>query len=519
MRTTWRTVFVLAVCVLAWSWWAAAAEPNEPRAPARAPRDAQAAIIPTTGLIDDALLYSIRRRTEIALSGGADYLLYEISTYGGLVDAADAIAKYLIQQVSPRGHTVAYITTEAISAGALLSVSCRDIIMQEHTTIGDAAPIAMGSRLEGVEREKAESFVRAAFQRAAEANGYPPLLLRAMVTMQTEVHAVRNLDTGEYELFEAGNLPQDANEYDVQGARQVVSANQLLTLTASQALEYGVARAMVSDRNGALAFLEKRDGVTFTDEPLVLETTWSEQMVSWLNSPAVMAVLVMLALLGVYIEFSTPGFGLAGIVAVICLAIIVGSKYLVGLANWMEIAVLFIGILLLLIEIFVLPGFGVAGILGILGILLGLFGMLLRTLPGELPWPQTPWDWQRLSSGVVSLALGFTGFLVAAWLLSRFLPKLRFASGLVLVPAVPPSERGVSQVSMTAPPQTSGLGIRVGDVGEVVAKLRPAGKARFADAVVDVVATGEFLDKGVRVEIIEIKGSRVVVRKLMMDDG
>ena len=148
-------------------------------------------------------------RTESALHEGADYLIYEISTYGGAVDAADDIAKYLIQKVAPRGHTVAYVATEAISAGALISVSCRDIIMQENTTIGDAAPITLGGTLEGVEREKAESFVRAAFLRAAEANAYPPLLLQAMVTMQIEVYRVRNLDTGKDEFFEGDNLPTD----------------------------------------------------------------------------------------------------------------------------------------------------------------------------------------------------------------------------------------------------------------------------------------------------------------------
>ena len=101
----------------------------------------------------------------------------------------------------------------------------------------------------------------------------------------------------------------------------------------------------MKDRAEALAFLAQRDGVVFTGEPKVLETSWSEQMVSWINSPGVMAVLVMLALLGVYVEFSTPGFGLAGIVAVICFAIIVGSKYLVGMANWVEILLLLVGIL------------------------------------------------------------------------------------------------------------------------------------------------------------------------------
>lgn len=384
--------------------------------------------------------------------------------------------------------------------------------MQTNTTIGDAAPITLGGKLEGVEREKAESFMRAAFQRAAEANGYPPLLLKAMVTAQIDVFRVRNLQTGRYEFFEGDRLPQDPNLYDVKGAEEIDGKEELLTLTAPKALEYGIARAVVGNRAEALAFLAKRDGVAFAGEPQVLETTWSEELVSWLNSPGVMAVLVMLALLGVYIEFSTPGFGLAGIVALICFATIVGSKYLVGMANWVEILLLFIGVLLLLVEIFVLPGFGIAGILGIIGILLGLFGMLIRNPPDELPWPETTGDWQSLSSGAISLAIGFAGFLVLAWIASRYLPRLRFMSGLVLEPNPTPSG-GPGRVSMTAPPESVESGVCVGDVGEVVAKLRPAGKARFGDALVDVVATGEFLDKGTRVEIIAINGSRVVVKR------
>jgi membrane-bound serine protease (ClpP class) len=511
MKMTRRMISVVLLCgPMAVLTMATVGEPN---LPARAPREVKAAVIPCKGMIDDALFYSIKRRTDIAVRSGAQYFIYEIQTYGGMVDAADSIAKYLIQKAAKRGHTVAYVTTEAISAGALVSVSCQDIIMQENTTIGDAAPITMGGTLEGVEREKAESFVRAAFQRAAEANGYPELLLRAMVTMQIQVYRVRNLQTGQYEFFEGDALPKDPNRYDVQGAQEIVGKDELLTLTASRALEYGVARAVVNDHGEALAFLEQRDGVRFVAEPEVLEPSWSEHMVSWLNSPAVMAILFMLALLGLYIEFSTPGFGLPGLVAVIAFAILLGSKYLVGMANWVEIVLLFIGILLLLVEIFVLPGFGIAGFLGIGCILIGLFGMLIRNAPDELPWPETAGDWQSVSSGVVALMLGFGGFVILAWILSRYLPRLPFLSALILTPAVPSAGGGGAQVGLTAPPESTGAGIRVGDVGEVTARLRPAGKARFGDALVDVVATGEFLDRGVKVRIISINGSRVVVKK------
>jgi membrane-bound serine protease (ClpP class) len=494
------------------SAWLIAAEPNTLGMSAEHVREAEAAVIPCEGLVDEALFQSIKRRSEMAMAAGADYLIYEIGTYGGLVDAADSIAKYFIQTVGDRARTVAYVRTEAISAGAMISVSCNDIIMRKNTTIGDCAPITLGGKLEGVEREKAESFIRAAFQRAAEANGYPELLLKAMVTMQTEVWRVKNLQTGQWELFEGETLPSDANEYDVDTAEEIVGPDELLTLTASQAQEYGVARAVVDDRAGVLTFLEKRDGVAFTSPPMQLEPIWSERLVSWLNSPAVMGVLVMLALLGVYIEFSTPGIGLPGLVAVICFALIIGSKYLTGLANWVEVIMLFAGIILLLIEFLVLPGFGIAGGLGIVFVLGGLFGMLVRNAPDRLPWPQTGVDWQIFTQGVLGLALGFIGFLILAAVLTRYLPKLRFMSGLVLVPALAQAGHDHTKLSMTAPPGSAQIDVNVGDIGQVTSRLRPAGKARFGEAVVDVVATAEFLDTGTKVEIIEIHGNRVVVR-------
>ncbi|MHC4595497.1 MAG: NfeD family protein [Planctomycetota bacterium] len=508
MKNPLRETAIIFLCLLAFWVAAIAAEPNDAATEAPA---VKAAVIVCKGMIDDGLFKSIQRRTRIALDQGAEYLIFEIGTYGGFLNSADEISKYLILEIGKKAHTVAYITTQAISAGAMISVSCQDIIMLENTTIGDCAPIALGAKLEGVEREKVESFTRAAFMRAAEANNYPAALLKAMVTMKTEVYRVKNLQTGEHEFFEDDDLPKDANEYDVDNKKLIVGDDELLTLTASKAFEYGIARAKVKDRTGALGFLAQRDGVTFEDEPIVLKTNWSEEMVRWVNSPVVMAVLIMLALLGVYIEFNTPGLGLPGLAAVICFAIIIGSKYLVGMANWVEVALFVVGILLLLVEIFVLPGFGIAGFSGIMCILAGLFGMLIKNPPDKLPWPQDIFAWYDFTWGVVGLAGGFIGFVILAWLLGKYIPKIEFLSGLILIPAAakPGSQM---QVSMTTPPENQTAGVKVGDEGQVVSILRPTGKARFGGAIVDVVAEAEFLDTGTKVEIIEIHGNRVVVK-------
>jgi len=479
---------------------------------------ATAAVISCKGMIDDGLRKSIERRTEIALNAGADYVIYEIDTYGGFVQSAVDISDDLVLRFGKQARTVAYVTTKAISAGAMISVSCQDIIMRQNTTIGDCAPIALGGALEGVEREKAESFIRGIFERAAEANGYPKPLLKAMVSMQIEVWQVKNLQTGEVEFFETDELPKDANQYDVANKERVVQDNEILTLTASQAEQYKIARAVVKDRAAALNFLADRDGVTFAGELVELPTLWSEEMVRWLNSPAVMAVLVMLALLGIYIEFSTPGIGLPGLVAVICFAIIIGSKFLVGLANWVEVALFIVGLVLLAIEIFVLPGFGIAGTLGIVCVLVGLFGMLIKNPPDSLPWPETSFDWQLLVNQVLWLFLAVAGFGVLAWLSGKYLPRMQFLSGLILVPTAA-GPAGQMRVSMTAPPESETTAVRVGDTGEVTSTLRPTGKAKFGDAIVDVVATAEFLSRGTKVEITEIHGNRVVVKRKTTEDG
>ena len=472
----------------------------------------KAAVISCRDFIDDGLYKSIRRRTQEALDAGAEYLIFEISTYGGRLDSADDISKYFILEVSKKAHTVAYVTTEAISAGALISVSCRDIIMLNNTTIGDCAPITMGGKLEGVEREKAESFTRAAFNRAAEANGYPKPLLKAMVSMQTEVYRVKNLETAEYEFFETEKLPKDPNAYGIDAKELVVADDELYTATALEATEYGIARTQVTDLDGVLDFLAKRDGVVFEEPAMVFETNWSEELVRKLNHPAIVSVLVMIALLGVYIELNTPGLGLPGLVAVICFAVIIGSKYLIGLANWLEVALFITGLLLLAIEVFVLPGFGIAGSLGIIFIITGLFGMLVKNPPDELPWPKDPFAWEIFTQGALGISFGFVGFVILAWMFARFMPKWQFLSGLILVPAV--AKRGDEfEVSMTAPAEIKTADVTIGQTGRVVAALRPTGRAQFGQAIVDVVAEAEFLDKETKVEIIDIHGNRVIVKK------
>lgn len=485
-----------------------------PTGSAEQPLEKTAAIITCYEMIDDGLYQSIIRRSEEAIAQGADYLIFDVQTYGGLVKSADDISKYLILELADKVHTVAYVSTEAISAGSMISVSCKDIIMRKNTTIGCSAPIVMGgSEMGEAEREKTESFVRATFSRAAQANDYPEALLKAMVSQDIEVWQVKNLKTGEMEYFEKEFLPDDPNGYAISNKRLIVKEGELLTLTAQKAKEYGVARAVVDDIDEAIAFLRERDGVTFSDNVLRLETLWSEEMVRWLHSPMVVSVLMLGILLGIYVEFNTPGLGLPSLLAVTCLVILVGSRYLTGLANWVDIALIGVGVLLILIEIFVIPGFGIAGFSGIICLVVGFLGMLVRNAPGEFPWPQGKVAWDIFTDGLFGMALGFILFAIAAVILARYMDKLPIMRRFVLKSAVTGRQ---TTISRTSEPQES-LTLGVGQTGRVVSPLRPSGKALFGSTVVDVVADGAFIEKDHPVRVLEVHGNHVVVTELKED--
>ena len=479
------------------------------------PTDAKAVVITVKEMIDEGLYESIKRRTDAALAAGATYIIYEVDTFGGRLDSATSIWDYFMHTVNPKAHTVAYIPTKAISAGILISVACEDIVMKKATMLGDSAPISgTGVKIEGVEREKVESPTRGYFRTAAEANGYPPALCEAMVTMTLEVYSVENRETGEVDYYVGDDLPTDPCAYDLENKKLIVGDDELLTANASEALEYGISRGTVDDLDGSrsdvLEFLEQRDNVRFAKPIEVLETNWSEQVVRWLTSPAVTGVLFMIALLGIYAELNSPGLGLPGAIAVIALAVLFGSKFLIGMANWWEIAVFVLGMALLLLEIFVIPGFGVAGISGLLLMVFALAAIMIGNPPDKLPIPQTDWDWDVFKYNMLGMLFGFIGFLVGAYFLTRFLPRIPFANRLVLEPVVDSAMVRMGVNPAPAPEPT----VKRGDVGVTANQLRPSGMARFGVKRIDVVTQGELVEAGRKIKVVGIEGNSIVVQEI-----
>jgi len=467
---------------------------------------------PITSKTHDAL----RRKAVRCITGGADMVILDMDTWGGEAISALDIARVLKVDLAD-AYTLCYVRTRAVSAGALIAVACDEIAMAPVGKLGDCAPLLAVGTLAGVEREKIETVLRTEFSESAERNGYSVPLAESMVTIGREVWLVRNDETGELRYVDRqawrGRVQVPAGVATAPSAdtspwrllRVVVPEGELLTMKPSQAIEYGFASRLVeAPKDKPLSKLLAAYRVA--GEPVVLADTWSERLVGFLIHPAVLGFLLFVGLLCAYIEIYTPGFGLPGGIAVVCFAILFGSRYLTGLAQWWEIGVFIVGIALLAVEIFVTPGFGLMGALGIICCAIGLVAMLIPNAPGEAPWPESKLAWEYFSSGLFSLGVAFVAALLAGWILSQYLPRMPLARGLILGPAAAPAEALVADGSPL-------VRIVPGTPGAVVSPCRPVGKARFGDDLLDVVTEGEPIAAGERIRVLRREGNRIVVEK------
>ena len=501
---------------------AARDDPNQPKTKDRpdpaAGKPPKAVLITIADMVDPGLVDSLKRRTEFAIEQGATIIIYEIDTFGGRVDSAIEIYDYFLKDVGRRARTVAYIPTKAISAGAMISVACHDIIMKRNTQIGDCAPIQMGGSLADVEREKVESVLRSYFGIAANENGYPEALCKAMVSAQLEVWRVKNIEKGTYGYFEKEYLPKEY-PWDIENKVLVCKEGELLTLSAKYALKYDIARTVVEGTDDqaleqAVEFLEKRYEIEIPRPVTRLQTNWSEELVRWLTSPAVSGILLMVALLAIYVELNSPGLGLPGAIAVIALVILFGSKFLIGMANWWEIAVFILGLGLLILEIFVIPGFGIAGITGVLMIIFSLVAMMVSNPPGDLPVPSAPFEKEIFEKQILWTVAGFVAFVVMAYFIGRYFHRMPVTNRLVLQAQTdsPTVRSGGRPAPAPAPP------VKVGQTGITISPLRPSGNARFGPFRLTVITRGEMVEPKRQIKVITIEGNSIVVKELPSSD-
>ncbi|MDP6380999.1 MAG: hypothetical protein QF662_06610, partial [Phycisphaerae bacterium] len=262
-----------------------------------------------SGMINEVLVTTVQRRSDDAIRGGANLIIFEIDSDGGLVTSAMALSR-AIDGLSDSGvHTVAYIPRRAYSAAAMAAISCKDIYMKVGSSLGDAAPISMLGKLEGVQREKLESALRSRFEDLARRNSYPVGLAKSMVTITVTVAEAKNSKTGQVRYIEEDELFGLGSDW--KKGKIIVGPTELLTMDADKATKYGFARGLVEEIEELRKFFDIEGEIT------VYSLTASEEVVGLLNNMYLKALLVLVGLIGIYVEMSTPGFGIPGTAALV----------------------------------------------------------------------------------------------------------------------------------------------------------------------------------------------------------
>lgn len=430
-------------------------------------------VLPIREDIMPALTYVVRRGVKDAMEAKADALVLDMDTNGGRIDVTQEIISILEKF---NGRTITYVNRKAFSAGAFIAVSTQEIYMAPQSVIGAAAPILMapGGGVEAmpdtVER-KMTSAVRAMVRTSAEKNGH-------------------NVDVVEAMIDKAHELKVDGEVLNEKG--------QILTLTNVQAEKnYGnppkplLSKGTFDSLDAMLKHVGLADGRRVEVKP-----TGAEKIGTFLEK--ISPLLLIVGIIGLYIEFKTPGFGLPGIVGITAFTIYFLGGYIAGLSGIEWLAIFILGLALLFLELLVFPGTLALGVTGAALMVIALVMALVDTYPGMPRVPTLP----QLQLPLQTLGIAAVGSMIAVLILARFLPETPVFRRLV-------STTASGEVSTVAAEVVRAS--RVGQVGVAISQLRPGGKAQFGDDIVDVMTQGELLAKGTRVRIIRHSATEAVV--------
>ena len=415
--------------------------------------------VPVTGVVELGLAPFIERSLAEAEAAGAEAVVLEIETPGGRVDAAQRIVGSIEDAEVP---VYAFVNRRALSAGAMIALATDQVYMRPGAIMGAATPVTGEGQKAS---EKIVSAMRSEMRALAERRGLDPVVAEAMVDESVAVDGV-------------------------------VEAGRLLTLTSEEAERIGYAET-AEDMKSVL----RQAGVT-TGRVVSQEVNWAESIVRFITHPVVAPFLLSLGFLGLLIEIKTPTFGLAGAAGAASLALFFGGHYLVGLAGMEELLLLGAGVVLLGVEIFVVPGFGVFGVLGIGGILASVYLSLIGSLSTVADYT----DAAMILSATVLLVI------VSAWVILRTLPKnVRLRRSGVMLGEDTGRESGYLSATVR--------GELVGMRGVSLTDLRPAGVGRFGEDRVDIVAEAGWVPADTPIEIVRSEGYRHVVRAVESEEA
>ncbi len=437
-----------------WPLLVCALLPAVPEAPLQAQEVVSRVLV--TGTIELGLAPFIARSVREANEAGHAAIVLDIDTFGGRVDATQKIVVAMTASEIP---VYVIISHNAWSAGAMIALAADSIFMTPGSSIGAATPVSgAGTK----SPEKIVSAMRGEFRALAERRGLDPRIAEAMVDEEIAIEGV-------------------------------VEAGKLLTLTGQEAVELGVAEAIVEDLDEMLERVGLEDA-----EIAQASINWAEGLVRFLSNPLVTPILLSLGTIGLLIEIKTPSFGLAGLVGLTALGAFFGSHLIVGLAGWEEVILLGVGVVALLIEVFVVPGFGIAGIIAIICIGSATFMALIGALP--------TWGDITRASGILVVAATIVAVVIAA--IVRHMPTRSRWRGIFLRAS---TDRAAGYI---AEPVRDDL---IGAIGIALTDLRPSGTVQVGDERVDVVSDVGFISKGSTIKVIRSEGYRHIVE--LADDA
>jgi membrane-bound serine protease (ClpP class) len=431
-------------------------------------------VLPIREDIAPPLVYLVRRGVKAAMAEKADLLVLDMKTGGGRLDVTEEIIKILNQF---KGETVTYVNDRAFSAGAFISAATQRIYMAPQSVIGAAAPIMLGPGGTGIQdipqtfEVKMNSAVRALVRTSAEKNGHNVRVMEAMI---------------------------DRNKELVIDDKTLKEKGDILTLTNLEAeKEYGnppkplLSLGTVESLEALLAKLGYANAQRVTVQP-----TGAETLASWINR--ISYLLLIIGIVGIYIELKTPGFGLPGIIGIIAFLIFFFGSYIAGLSGLEWLALFVVGLILVCLELFFFPGTILLGVSGTILMMVALVMAMVDVYPGMPAVPTLP----QLTLPLQQLAVAVVVAIAIGLVISRWLPKSRVYGQLVSQ-----SASGVTSVVTQEQVQET----RLGQVGVAVSVLRPGGKAQFGDDIIDVMTQGEMIQKGTHVRVIGHSGTEAVV--------
>ncbi len=438
-------------------------------------------IVPLTGVIDQPQFYIIRRAFREATANNASAVIIDMNTPGGRLRETEEIISWIR---SFNGPVYSFVRKHAQSAGAIICLGSNKIYMAPGSRIGSAAPVLMAptggvQEVPETMKEKIMSDTRALVRGLAQENGYPEDLAVAMVDPD---HEYKNL------------------------GKTISIKGQLLNLTATEA-------EGLKDKKGNNTFVSAIVGnpqEILAHNNLIgvqveeFKITAAEKVAKWITMLAPIFLLIGAA--GIYIEIKTPGFGVPGLLGITFLLIFFFGHYIAGLAGMEEMLLIILGIVLLAVEIFFIPGFGVTGTIGIILIILGTVMAMLPIIPAEGFEGIRNIKAEYLREALWKFSLFLLLFLTTAWLMAKYLPKTAVFSRLVL------SDTTAKGKAFAAIEEgTAGL---LNSRGQAISYLRPAGIALINGARMDVVSNGTMIDAGSEIEVIKVEGRRIVVQKV-----